>query len=120
MEEAGQLNSEDLAFEVEDFIAKVSERITGTGNDQYSTGENQQFEAMPLDSLIEYMEEELRDVAAYATMLHIRMQRVKKEFDRRKSISVILGDGHSSTCGVYSVGICTCLWSKSKRWSPQK
>jgi hypothetical protein len=48
----------------------------GVGADQYSEGDRQRFETMPLGDLIQYAREEAQDLAVYATMLDIRLQRL--------------------------------------------
>lgn len=71
------MTSEELAQEVEDFIERCQDRITGTGNEQYSRGDRQLFEDVPLERLIVMIQEEIQDVACYATMLEIRLERLR-------------------------------------------
>jgi hypothetical protein len=73
-EERQELKSEELAHEVEDLINRCSERIMGVGNEQYSEGGHQRFEALPLDELLQYAYEEIEDLIAYASMIHIRLR----------------------------------------------
>lgn len=72
------MTSAQLAKATGEFIAFCQDRITGVGNDQYSTDTHQKFEAMELDELIEYALEELADQANYATMLYIRFRRIQQ------------------------------------------
>lgn len=68
-----------LAAEVGEFIEKAQKRVTGVGADQYDNGtEGQKFEGLPVAELFDWAEEELLDVAVYAAMLSIRIQRLKK------------------------------------------
>jgi len=105
------MKSEDLAFEVESFIYETKDRVLGIGDEQYSRGDDQKFEVMAFDDLFEYLEEEIRDVAAYATMLHIRIERMKKAIPSScYSALETWGDGHRNQCSVYEIGVCTCQW----------
>lgn len=72
------MTPEELALEVEAFIEECRERVEGVGARQYyKPGEPQKFETMILDELFEYAEEELRDCVVYATMLRIRLRRLR-------------------------------------------
>lgn len=72
------LSSEELAGYAQQFITDCANRIKGVGNEQYSEAGYQKFEAMDLDELFEYIEEELRDVPNYCTMLYIRIRRLRE------------------------------------------
>lgn len=71
------MTSQELANEVQAFVDECMARVNGVGKEQYSFGGTQKFEIMPLDSLFEYAEEELRDMAVYACMNHIRLRRLR-------------------------------------------
>ena len=91
------MTSEELAQEVETFIRAASGRITGVGNDQYERDGEQRFESLPLSSLFSEAEEELLDVAAYATMLNLRLRGIEKKlvahFDRlRQDLQDVKGE----------------------------
>ena len=77
------MKSEELSKEVDTFIRECQGRVMGVGAEQYSMGDVQKFEVMPLDDLLEYAQEELRDMAVYACMNHIRLQRVRDALARR-------------------------------------
>lgn len=71
------MKSEDLADEVEELITRCRARVLGTGNEQYSYGDTQKFETLPLLELIDWAMEEVEDSAAYAVMQHIRLRRLR-------------------------------------------
>jgi hypothetical protein len=76
----------ELATNVRVFINLCTARVgpDSIGAKQYHVdGQPQKFETMPLDDLFEYIEEEIRDLANYATMLHIRIDRLRTELNRR-------------------------------------
>lgn len=73
------MTSEELADEVEKFIVHAVTRVRGTGDDQYSKGDTQQFEGMNLDELFKWAEEELVDTVNYSVMLSIRLRRLQNE-----------------------------------------
>lgn len=73
------MTTEELAEAVEDFIVQAITRVKGTGDDQYSEGETQQFEHMDIDELFEWAKEELYDTVNYAVMLGIRLDRLRTE-----------------------------------------
>lgn len=72
------MKSQDLAEHVQIIADAAKNRILGVGNEQYSFGEEQRFEGLPLTTLFDWMQEELQDVVSYATMLSIRIERVRK------------------------------------------
>lgn len=72
------MTSEELAAEVEAFVARCRSRVTGTGDEQYGNGPVQKFEGLPLMQLIDWALEEIEDVVNYSTMMAIRLQRVRK------------------------------------------
>ena len=77
------MTSAELAQEVAAFIEECQARVMGVGNEQYSMGDKQKFEVMSIDELIEYTEEELRDMAVYACMNHIRLRRLREALAAR-------------------------------------
>jgi|SRR5687768_1020411 len=80
------LSSEELAEYAQQFITDCTNRIKGVGNQQYSEGGYQKFEVMDLDDLFEYIEEELRDIPNYLTMLFIRIRRLREAL---KAVDII-------------------------------
>lgn len=70
------MSSEDLAQYVADAVVDAAGRIKGVGNQQYSEGNYQKFEGMPLIDLFEMADEELLDLVNYAIMLRIRLIRL--------------------------------------------
>lgn len=72
------MSSDDLADYVNTFIVDCVNRIKGAGKEQYSEDGYQRFEAMDLDGLFEYIEEEIRDIANYCAMLFIRIRRLRE------------------------------------------
>lgn len=70
------MTSEELAAEVEAAIRRTAARVMGPGNEQYSSGEQQLFETLPLEELLTYAQEELDDVIVYAVMQSIRFRRL--------------------------------------------
>lgn len=78
------MTPDELATEVDQFIRLCTDRIVGIGAQQYhEEGKPQRFETMSFDALAEYYEEELRDIANYAAMSHIRLRRMRDEVSRR-------------------------------------
>lgn len=73
------MTSEELADKVEDFIVQAVTRVKGTGDDQYSEGDTQQFERMNVDELFVWAKEELYDTVNYSIMLSIRLDRIQEE-----------------------------------------
>ena len=72
------MSPEELSTEVDRFIRDARSRIVGVGADQYHTeGEPQRFETLDLDHLFEYVREALLDLANYAVMLGIRVERLR-------------------------------------------
>jgi hypothetical protein len=75
------MTSQELAEAVEMMVAMASQRVKGPGDEQYSRGEEQQFESMELDELLTWTEEELIDLVVYSTMLWIRLERIRKRLE---------------------------------------
>lgn len=72
------MTSEDLADAVELAITRCRGRVLGVGDQQYSEGEDQRFERMPISELFDWMQEELDDVIVYAVMLSVRLERIRR------------------------------------------
>lgn len=88
------MTPDQLADHVAAFIDKAAGRVNGIGADQYSEGQRQKFEAMPLGQLFDWAEEELLDQAAYAVMLNIRLRRVQdRVVDELSRRLAVLEDG---------------------------
>lgn len=71
------MTSQQTADMVDEFVRFCQLRVKGVGDEQYSQGTHQKFEAMDLDELIEYMVEELADVVNYSTFLYVRLSRIR-------------------------------------------
>lgn len=71
------MTSEELAETIEGLVRMSRERTLGTGNEQYSDGENQRFEQLSLDEIFSWAEEELVDLVNYCTFLWIRLERMR-------------------------------------------
>lgn len=63
---------------------RVNARIATIGDAQYSLGERQKFEDLPYEQIIQNAQEELEDLIAYASQLHIRLDEVKRVLMRRQ------------------------------------
>lgn len=72
------LTTEELADYCKMFIVDCTNRIKGVGDQQYSNPGYQKFEVMELDDLLEGIEEEIRDIPNYLTMLFIRIRRIRE------------------------------------------
>ena len=73
----------ELALEIHRAAADAAERAETIGAEQYSDGQTQQFETMPLDELFEYADEELLDLINYAVMTRIRLNRLRVAIGER-------------------------------------
>ncbi|MEU3618821.1 hypothetical protein ABZ725_41840 [Streptomyces sp. NPDC006872] len=60
-----------------DFMGQCTNRILTVGAEQYSDGDTQKFETMPILGLVQYAREEAQDLAVYAAMLDIRLSRLE-------------------------------------------
>lgn len=76
------MSPQDLAEFVHEFNRECQGRIKGVGKDQYDNGGFQKFEAMELDDLLRYAEEEVLDIPNYCAMLFIRIRRLRQALDR--------------------------------------
>ena len=78
------MTSEELANAVKDFCAHFimpegllqlcEERVLGPGDEQYSHGDQQVFELLPIEKLADMFEEEIADAFVYVVMLCIRFR----------------------------------------------
>lgn len=75
------MSTRDLAEFVQEFNHECQARISGVGDKQYSQDGFQKFEAMELDDLLEYAEEEVLDIPNYCAMLFIRIRRLRQALD---------------------------------------
>jgi len=76
------MTSEELAKAVQEFSLKcgatkglvelASNRILGIGDAQYTQGDCQTFELIPMEQLITMFKEELADVLVYMVMIMLR------------------------------------------------
>lgn len=72
------MSSQGLADHVDEFVGRATDRVLGDGKSQYSFGTHQKFEVMEFDDLLVALQEELEDSAVYASMLDIRIQRIRE------------------------------------------
>lgn len=78
------MTSEELATAVRDFCAQFNmpegllemceERVLGEGDEQYSLGDKQVFELLPIEKLSLMFHEEIADTLVYVVMLCIRFK----------------------------------------------
>jgi hypothetical protein len=61
-----------------DVFDRVRSRIGTIGAAQYDGGERQAFEDKPYEEIIKDAQEEIEDLIAYASQLHIRLEEVKR------------------------------------------
>lgn len=74
------MTSEELAKEIEETVHLAQERVTGIGDQQYSTADVQRFEDVPIDKVMQDIEEEALDIISYGVMLRIRVARLRKSY----------------------------------------
>lgn len=70
-ESLGVTSSED-----QEIIDMAKSRIMGVGDQQYSEGDKQKFELVPIDTLLEWAEEETVDQINYGVMTLVRIREV--------------------------------------------
>ncbi len=63
---------------------RVNARIATVGDAQYSLGERQSFEDKPYDQIVKDAQEELEDLIAYASQLHIRLAEVLRVLEGKQ------------------------------------
>ena len=73
------MSSWDLADYQAEFAEYAARRILGTGAQQYDYAGVQKFEQLDLPDIADELVDELADIVNYATMLAIRILRVKGE-----------------------------------------
>lgn len=73
------VSPEELADYVGDYIEACRNRVLTVGAEQYSEGDSQKFEKMPILELIQYGREEAQDLAVYAAMIDIRLARMAEK-----------------------------------------
>ena len=79
------MTPDELADEVASTIAACRARIMGTGAEQYSAGEVQQFELMTPEAILRAAMEEAEDLVAYGVMFRIRTQRVLDALEKESA-----------------------------------
>lgn len=67
------MTSEELSELVTDCIESVRDRIIGTGDEQYSSGDQQAIELKSNEQLIQEAIEEIDDLIVYVSVLRTRM-----------------------------------------------
>lgn len=75
------MNSHELAEQVQILADAAKDRILTVGHEQYSDGDQQKFEQLPLNELFAWLQEELQDVVSYAAMLSVRVERVRRALE---------------------------------------
>jgi hypothetical protein len=71
------MTSEELANQVTDCVESLRDRILGTGDDQYSQGDQQAIELKSNTQLVTEAIEELDDLIVYAVVLRSRMDNLR-------------------------------------------
>lgn len=74
------MTPEDLGSAFVAFVKRAYRRIVTVGR-EYSNGDSQKFEDMPVRDLVVMAMEEAEDLSVYAGMLHIRLQRMLRAID---------------------------------------
>jgi hypothetical protein len=72
------VTSIELADFIEQTIKDARSRIEGIGNEQYSFGNEQKFERLPLTTLVSEADQELLDLISYCAMLRFRLKKLEK------------------------------------------
>ena len=67
------MTSEEHAEIVESLVRRLSDRVVGPGEEQYSSGAVQRFESRPVGVIREDALEEVEDLIVYAVQLWIRL-----------------------------------------------
>ena len=67
-----------------DVFDRVRSRIGTIGDLQYGLGDRQTFEDKSYEDIIKDAQEEIEDLIAYASQLHIRLEEVKRVLMLRK------------------------------------
>lgn len=80
------MTPEQLAKEADRFFTQCRSRIEGTGTDQYYDPETktQSFETMSLQQLFEEARQEAYDLANYALMISLRVDKLQATIDSEK------------------------------------
>ncbi|MEU4580008.1 hypothetical protein [Nonomuraea sp. NPDC023979] len=76
------MTSEELAKAVETTVKAVKSRILTVGKEQYDKGDEQLFEQMTINELLNYAVEECDDQIAYAVMTRIRLVRLQRKLKK--------------------------------------
>ena len=72
------MTSQELSDFIEQTIRDARSRIEGIGNEQYSFGSEQNFERLPLATLVSEADSELLDLISYCAMLRVRLKRLEQ------------------------------------------
>lgn len=72
------MTSEELSELVTDCIESVRDRIIGTGDEQYSSGDKQAIELKSNEQLIQEAIEEIDDLIVYISVLRTRMASLRE------------------------------------------
>ena len=71
-----KLTSEELANQVSECVESLRSRILGTGNDQYSKGDQQSIETKSGAQIVKETIEEIDDAIVYLAHLRARLSRL--------------------------------------------
>jgi hypothetical protein len=91
VEEMTQEACGDFALGLDKIIAMAQERIMGVGHEQYSQGDKQKFELVPIDKLLEWAEEETVDQINYGVMALVRLRDPESDVDPRHLTELEMG-----------------------------
>jgi len=75
------ISTAELALAQQDFTTYARDRLSGTGQEQYSMPGHQAFEDMTVSRLIDETLDELADIVNYSTFLAIQLQRLKRKLE---------------------------------------
>jgi hypothetical protein len=82
------ITSSELADYVREFAEFQASRVMSDGTRQYDRGTHQAFEDMSVNELVTGAVEELADLAVYASMISLQLQRLAKSLQDKDT-----GDG---------------------------
>ena len=79
------MNTLQYIHATNDVFDRVRSRIGTIGDAQYSLGERQSFEDKPYAKIVKDAQEELEDLIAYASQLHIRLGEVLRVLEGKNN-----------------------------------
>ena len=73
------MKSDELAAFAKELAERCAKRVLGSGHDQYTLKDGSQlFEILPMDRLLEMMQEEAEDLNNYTAMVWIRLEQFRQ------------------------------------------